>query len=256
MRDAPNVIHWIGSGPANSDRRFNQIVDQIAVGIVSGRYPTGSVLPNESTLERTLPVSRTAYREAIKYLSAKGLIEAKPKSGTRVRPRDDWNLLDPDILRWSLQGGATIEFVRDLFELRRSIEPDAARLAAARRTDVQLAAIEAALILMETLRPMSSASIAADIAFHERIFEATGNRALACLKNIVATTILWSQNVKRSIGVAEYMRSLRDHRRIYEAIAARDGELAAAHSVRLVADALEATELAMRHAKASTRSKA
>jgi DNA-binding FadR family transcriptional regulator len=239
------IVHLIGQSPASADRLFNQIVDTIAIGIVSGRFAAGALLPNEDVLGGAITVSRTAHREAIKFLSAKGLIEAKRKSGTRVRPRTDWNLLDPDILRWSLVGGATREFVRDLFELRRTIEPDAVRFAAARRTDTQLQKIEDALIRMETRKAMSSEAIAADIQFHEHIFEASGNQALSCLKGVVATTILWSQNLKRQIGVAEFKRSLRDHRRIYEAIAARDGELAAAHAVLLVADALSSTVDAM-----------
>ena len=234
-----------GARAPNSDRLFGQVVDRLALGIVSGRYPTGALLPNESTLGHDIAVSRTAYREAIKFLTAKGLIEAKPKSGTRVRPQSDWNLLDPDILRWSLQGGVTIAFVRDLFELRRCIEPDAARLAAQRRSDIELAAIADALRAMETLPPLSTASIAADIAFHERIFEASGNRALTCLKSVVATTILWSLRVKKAADNGAFVRSVADHSRIYEAIAARDGVLAAAHSVALITGALTETEWAL-----------
>jgi GntR family transcriptional regulator, galactonate operon transcriptional repressor len=228
-----------------SERPFDQVLDRLAVGIVSGRYPSGALLPNETSLGADLAVSRTAYREALKFLTAKGLIEAKPKAGTRVRPQSDWNLLDPDILRWSLQGGVTLAMVRDLFELRRCVEPDATRLAAQRRTEADLSAIRAEVERMETLAPLTNASIAADIAFHERIFEATGNRALACLKSVVAATVLWSLRIKRAADNGAFVRSIADHRRIYEAIAARDGELAAALSVTLVTSALSETEWAL-----------
>ena len=234
-----------GTHAPGSDRLFGQVVDRLAIGIVTGRYPTGSLLPNESTLGSDIAVSRTAYREAIKFLTAKGLIEAKPKSGTRVRPQSDWNLLDPDILRWSLQGGVTIAFVRDLFELRRCIEPDATRLAAQRRSDADLRAIASALHDMETLPALSTASIAADIAFHERIFEASGNRALTCLKSVVATTILWSLRIKKAADNGAFVRSIAAHRGIYEAIEARDGVLAAAHAVTLITSALSDTEWAL-----------
>ncbi len=250
---SPAVIQLLGLSPANPERLFNQIVEKLAIGIVTGQYVSGEVLPNEVTLDLDLPISRTAYREAIKYLTAKGLIEAKPKSGTRVRPRGDWNLLDPDILLWSLQGGTTIEFARDLFELRRSLEPEATRLAALRRTNMDLARIENALRKMESLPPMTAEAIAADIEFHERIFEASGNRAIACLKTVVATTILWSQNVKRVIGTKEFTASLADHRRIYQAIKSSDPQLAAAQSVILITDALNATEVAMRHREEHAR---
>jgi GntR family transcriptional regulator, galactonate operon transcriptional repressor len=237
------VIALIGS--PQSDRLFGQVVDKIAIGIVGGHFAAGEQLPNEHELNGGMPVSRTAYREAIKFLTAKGLIEAKPKSGTRVRPRSDWNLLDPDILRWTLQGGATIEFARDLFELRRCLEPDVARLAAQRRSDAQLADIEQALHGMENHKPLSDGAIAADLAFHEHLFAATNNQTLACLKSAVSTTILWSLRVKRTSDNGAFVRSIPMHRHIFEAVAARDGELAAAHSTTLIASALTDTELAL-----------
>lgn len=233
-------------GPSRrGERLFDQVVEKLALGIMTGRYPAGDVLPNESTLADELTVSRTAFREALKFLTAKGLIDARPKTGTRVRPRADWNLLDPDILRWTLLAGPSLDFARDLFELRRTIEPDATRLAALRRTDADLRGIEEALLRMERLKPLSTGSITADLHFHERIFVASGNRALACLKSVVGPTILWSQNVKKVIGTQEFLASLADHRRIYEAIAAQDGEVASAQAVLLITDALNSTTAAI-----------
>jgi GntR family transcriptional regulator, galactonate operon transcriptional repressor len=250
-RPAPRstVIALLGDLSAThnpaSERPFDQALDRLAIGIVSGRYPSGSVLPNETSLGDAIAVSRTAYREAIKFLTAKGLIEAKPKSGTRVRPQSDWNLLDPDILRWSLQGGVTIAFVRDLFELRRCVEPDATRLAAQRRSSADLDAIRIEVERMESLPALTTPSIAADIAFHERIFEASGNRALTCLKSVVSTTVLWSLRIKREADNGAFTRSIAEHRLIYEAIVARDGELAAALSTTLITGALTQTEWAL-----------
>jgi GntR family transcriptional regulator, galactonate operon transcriptional repressor len=234
-----------GQAKPGSERLFDQVVEKLAFGILTGRYPVGEVLPNETALSSELTVSRSAYREALKFLSSKGLIEAKQRTGTRVRPPVDWNLLDPDILRWSLHVGPSIDFARDLFELRRTIEPEATRLAALRRSDEDLASIEDALLQMEQLKPLSAGSISADLLFHERIFIASGNRALACLRSVVGPTILWSQNVKRVIGTKEFIDSLADHRRIFEAIAARDGELASAQSVLLITDALNTTTVAI-----------
>lgn len=235
----------IGKPRAGTDRLFDQVVEMLALGIMSGRYAAGDILPNEAALAKDVSVSRSAYREAVKFLTSKGLIEARPKTGTRVRPRLDWNLLDPDILRWSLQAGPSVEFARDLFELRRIVEPEATRLAALRRTDADLAHIEDALVRMETNPPQSAPSIRADLDFHEHVFEATGNRALACLKNVVAPTILWSQEVKQAIGPDEFILSLKDHRRIFEALRAGDGEQAAAQATLLITDALNSTTLAI-----------
>jgi GntR family transcriptional regulator, galactonate operon transcriptional repressor len=226
-------------------RRFDRLVDRLAIDIVVGKLPEGALLPNETELGRGLQVSRTSYREAVKFLTAKGLIEARPKHGTRVRPRRDWNLLDPDILRWSLEGGPTRALVRELFEMRRAVEPDAARLAAKRATRADLMVIEQALLDMERHAPLSGPAIEADIAFHEAIFAAAGNRALLCLKDITTVTIRWSQTIKQGLEEDEYRRSLREHRGIYEAI--RDGREARAETlaIKLVDDALTATERAM-----------
>jgi DNA-binding FadR family transcriptional regulator len=226
-------------------RRFERLVDRLAVDIVIGTLPAGALLPNETELGRGLRVSRTSYREAVKFLSAKGLIEARPKHGTRVRPRRDWNLLDPDILRWSLKGGPTRMLVRELFELRRAVEPEAARIAARRATGGDIERIEAALEGMERHAPLSTESIEADIAFHEAIFAASGNRVLHCLKDITTATIRWSQTIKRGLEEDEYRRSLREHRGIFEAIRRHDGARAFALAVKLVDDALTSTERAM-----------
>jgi len=97
---------------------FTQVTQRLAVAIVSGELPVGALVPNEDSLGAEIVASRTAYREAMRFLAGKGLIEAKPRSGTRVAPRSAWHLLDPDVLRWSLSAAANEEFIRDLFELQ------------------------------------------------------------------------------------------------------------------------------------------
>ena len=118
----------------NPDRLFGQVAQKLAVTIITGAVRAGELLPNEDDLRSDISVSRTAYREAVKVLTAKGLVEARPKSGTRAAPRDRWNLLDPDVLSWHFEADPNEKFIRDLFELRRFVEPSAARLAAQRRT--------------------------------------------------------------------------------------------------------------------------
>ena len=97
---------------------FGTTVDLLGEAIVSGRYAPGDVLNNEIDASEQLNVSRSAYREAIRILAAKGLVESRPKTGTRVLPRNRWNLLDPDVLAWAFSGEPDIHFVRSLFELR------------------------------------------------------------------------------------------------------------------------------------------
>ena len=115
--------------PELAPRIHGTIAHDLGVAIVSGVRQPGEVLGGEIEASAALGVSRTAYREAIRILSAKGLVESRPKAGTRVRPRSEWNILDPMVLAWAFSGEPDIEFIRDLFELRAIVEPAAARFA-------------------------------------------------------------------------------------------------------------------------------
>src|SRR6266480_6010336 len=86
----------------------DRVVHAIGRKILGGELPPGALLPAEPELG----ASRTVLREAIKVLAAKGLVEARPKTGTRVRPRDAWNLLDPDVLAWQQGGGSSPSLLR------------------------------------------------------------------------------------------------------------------------------------------------
>ena len=100
-----------------------QVANEIAQRIMSGEFAPGTILPNEAEFSVRLKVSRTALREAIKVLAAKGLVESRPKIGTRIRPRDHWNMLDPDVLAWQFATDNVTRFADDLFEVRQIIEP-------------------------------------------------------------------------------------------------------------------------------------
>src|SRR5918999_686463 len=124
-----------------------QVVQEVGRRIVSGAEPPGSILDIEH-LEATFDVSKTVVREALKVLAAKGLVDARPKRGTFVRPRADWSLLDPDLLRWQFESSARDQFLTNRHEVRLIVEPAGARLAAVRRTDDDLAALEGTLTLV------------------------------------------------------------------------------------------------------------
>lgn len=224
----------------NPDRLFGQVAQKLAVAIVTGAVKAGELLPNEDDLRSDISVSRTAYREAVKVLTAKGLVEARPKSGTRAAPRDRWNLLDPDVLSWHFEADPNEKFIRDLFELRRFVEPSAAGLAAQRRTPADIARIEAAYRGMVENPPYADATIRADLAFHEAIFAAAQNAALQCLASAVTATIQWSLLLKSNDHDA-FVESLDDHEHILVAIVDRDSDLAAARMAGLVIDSLNAT---------------
>lgn len=225
----------------NPDRLFAQVAQKLAVRIIRGEVPAGALLPNVEDLKGEISVSRTAYREAVKFLSGKGLVEARPKSGTRVAARESWNLLDPDVLAWHFRADPTEKFIRDLFELRQFVEPSAARLAAQRRSGEDLRRLERAFREMAANPPYSDPSVRADLAFHAAIFAATGNPPLQCMVPLVCATIEWSLLLKAPDDRFVFTASLIDHERVLEAIAQQDAELAAVRMSGLVIDSLNST---------------
>lgn len=232
--------------PTAGESLFRQVTDRLATAIVSGTLAAADLLPNEDDLRHEISVSRTAYREAVRFLTAKGLVEARPRSGTRVAPRQHWNLLDPDVLAWFFAAGADEVFVRDLYELRLFIEPNSARLAAERRTDDDLCAIETALVGMEHNTPFGPANIAADLDFHRAVIEAAHNPALTCLTSVVSSTVRWAVEQQQIHGPRPYQTALVDHRRVHEAIEARDADRAGAMMQMIVVDSLHHTLAAVK----------
>lgn len=238
------------TGRSGAESPFTQMTERLAVAIISGELAVGDLVPNEEGPDGSAGASRTAYREAMRFLAGKGLIEARQRSGTRVAPQENWHLLDPDVLRWSLSAQPNEAFVRDLFELRILIEPGATRLAALRHTDEQLEEIRCALEGMQLETPYTEGNIHSDLAFHEAIFRASGNTAVAALVGVVTTTLQWSLRVQGGSNPEAFAVPLSDHRRLFDAIERRDGEGAATLTRILVADALRATLASFRRLKA------
>ncbi len=156
-----------------------RVVSDLGLRIVAGAWPSGAPLPNEDELAAELGVSRTVVREAIKVLQAKGLVEVKPRTGTRVRPRRSWNLLDADVVAWQFADMERGEDLRELYEIRATIETTAARLAAERRTDAQLSEIDANQRRIEAASAEPLAFRAAELDFHDAVVEAAQNSLLS-----------------------------------------------------------------------------
>ena len=167
----------------------SQLAGRLGREIVGGLYPSGSLLPNAVEMCARYSVSRTALREAYSVLAAKALIVARPKVGTRVRPKSDWNMLDPEMLSWHLQSVPTEDFVADLFVLRQMVEPAAAALAAAERSSGTLERITEAYGRMERFKNGSGDLIQADLDFHLGILEATGNHFLTALGGLIQASL-------------------------------------------------------------------
>jgi DNA-binding FadR family transcriptional regulator len=190
---------------------------------VGGELKPGDLLP-EAELIAELNISRTVLREAIKVLGAKGLVEARPRIGTRVSARNYWRLMDPDLLAWQTETGLDELFLRNLAEVRYFIEPAAARLAAERASEEEIATLEGAYEQMEAHVVHSEAFIAADMQFHFVILAACHNEILEQLSAAIGEALEISRKVTIELGSSE--ASLPLHKAVIEAIRKRDADAA------------------------------
>ncbi len=204
-------------------RIHGQIVGTLAREVLGGALAPGDALPNEDLLAARFDVSRSSIREAVKTLSAKGLIESRQRVGARIRPRADWHMLDPDLLVWHPDIRRDRPLMRGLLETRRIIEPAAAELAAARATDEDLAGIAASLDAMAEAAPHDlDACCDADLAFHGGIIAASRNVVLGGLVASIAAALRASFEATNSVS-EDQIRSVATHRAVLEALRRRDG---------------------------------
>ena len=190
--------------------------------IVSGEYSPGETLPTEPRIQEEFGVSRTAVREAFRLLSAKGLTVSRPKIGTRVRPMADWNMLDPDVLRWQLDQNPSDQFIDALFEMREIIEPAAAARAAERATSEEIAALGIAMDGIRSEPRGSPEQIRADIDFHMTILEASRNPLLRSVGAMIESALSITFSLGWRTAMAE--DAVLQHNAVFEAISQRDSE--------------------------------
>ena len=218
---------------ARTLRNINaRVAEHIGTSIIRGDVAPGDALPSEMRFCEMLSVSRTVVREAIRTLGGKGLVEARPRSGTRVRPPELWNQFDPDVLRWQLASADLETYLAKLFALRAAVEPMAAHQAATAATDRDVALIRAASDAMAAAES-DAAWIEADIAFHRSIHVATRNEFFWPIAQVFEATL------RRSFAIAapgdHRARAIVEHRRVMEAIAARDPAAARSAMTALIA---------------------
>lgn len=216
-----------------------RIANTLGERIVSGVHPPGRALPTEIELCTSLSVSRSALREAFKLLAAKRLIVSRQKVGTLVRPRSDWNMLDPEVLAWMLRAAPTDEFVTGLFEVRKIVEPSAAALAAERRTPDAMLRMEQALGDMFRFQDGSGDLTAADLRFHQAILDTTGNYFLASFGAVIESSLVASFQLSWHSGHHTPEYALRQHQGVLDAI--RDGRAPDAYAImtQLLRSAIE-----------------
>ncbi len=211
------------------------IAEALGALVVSGVHGVGAALPGEAVLCGQFGASRTAVREAVKMLLAKGLLRIRPRLGARVRPEAEWNILDPDVLRWMLARDFSLPLLLEFTDLRLAAEPAAAALAA-RQADAQdRADLRNAVTAMFAAEQDEAAFLAADIAFHMAVLTASHNRFYLGLRPTIETALRFS--IRQTRVPAGAMTTAREHADIAETILAGDAEAAALAMRRLIVDA-------------------
>ena len=215
----------------------SSIVQDLGVAIVTGTYSDRNPFPVEAQLCRQYGASRTALREAVKMLTAKGLLGARPRQGTWVQPESKWNLLDPDILGWLLERKFSPTLLTEFTEVRLAIEPLAAALAARAAGPEDKQAVRDAIERMRAAERGEDDPLASDIAFHVAVLRASRNRFYAQLTELTSTALRFSiRTTNRYKGVR--LASVADHKRVADAIMAGRPAVAAQAMRKMIQEAL------------------
>lgn len=226
-----NTMESVGSG-----RNLTYaLLEAVGKAIVVGQYDTAA-FPTEADLAKQYAVSRSVTREAVKMLTAKGLLVARPRKGTSVQPARAWNLFDPDVLRWMLERKFSLDLLRQFNELRIAIEPMAAGLAADAADAGRIAAIEAGYQRMVAAEAGDDDPLEADIAFHIAVLEASANPFYAQFRDVVSTALRTS--IRFTNRFKGRTASLPQHRAVLTAIEARDAAAAKAAMHALIEDVM------------------
>lgn len=188
MIEAGSLIRSLSGRPAA--RNFHTfVINEIGHAIVTGKFPVGSILASDAVMMETYGVSRTVLREALKTLEAKGLVEARPKVGTRVSPTSRWSLFDPQVLSWHYYAKPDRRFYESLFDVRRALETRAASLAAQRRTAENIRVMKYWLHQMDSANgDLENHGIAA-LEIHRTVAETSGNALMRSVTGIVELTL-------------------------------------------------------------------
>ncbi|HTG37249.1 FadR/GntR family transcriptional regulator [Sphingomonas sp.] len=212
------------------------LLEVLGRAIVTGEY-RDKPFPNEADIVKQHGVSRSVTREAVKMLAAKGLLGARPKQGTFLRPEEAWNLFDTDVLRWLLDRRSSLTLLRRFSELRIAVEPAAAALAARSATVEQQAAITAGLDRMRLAELGHDDTLEADIAFHVAVLRASNNPFFSQFRDVVSTALRTS--IRFTNRLAGRSANIGDHAAVHDAIVTRDGAAAHAAMENLIEKVLE-----------------
>jgi DNA-binding FadR family transcriptional regulator len=226
------------SGPAGRNLTFGML-EALGRAIVTGAYE-GQRFPTEAELAVEHDVSRSVTREAVKMLTAKGLLTARPRKGTTVQPASSWNLFDTDVLRWLLERKFSLELLRQFSELRIAIEPEAAALAAREANPAAVAEIRSGFERMEAAEASGEDNLEADICFHIAVLNASANPFYMQFRDVVSTALRTS--IRFTNRFKGRTASLPAHLAVLTAIEAADGPAARLAMSAIIADVMAMIE--------------
>ncbi len=201
-----------------------QICRELGRRIVAGHLREGRMIDDENRLCERFGVSKSVIREAVKLLVGKGMLEVRRGHGTRVRRRASWNLLDDDVLAWHQGVEPNSDFLSQLMDVRQVIEPNAAAWAARSATEIQIAAVHEAQVKMEEALSVQD-FVVADALFHRAVLRAANNEVLMALEGVIFSSLLSSIRLTNA-DPRDNKRSVPLHRKVFNAIEARDAEAA------------------------------
>lgn len=222
-------------GVSRAKTSHEHVVRELGLSVVRGDFPVGTVLPGDAELMRRYGVSRTILREGMKTLAAKGLIRPKAKIGTRVLERHNWNMFDSEMLAWHLELGISDEFLTHLADVRLALEPAAAALAAERRSDDDLAAMEQEVVTMGRGGNSRTDFAEADLKLHLVIAAASGNPFMRSIGALTEAALAVALRLSSPADdPVEVLRSAAAHAAIVDAIRRRDPEGARRHMIHVI----------------------
>jgi DNA-binding FadR family transcriptional regulator len=214
---------------------FAHVVEELGTRIVKGELTPDTPFPIEADLGREFGASRSVIREAVKSLAARGLLESQTRTGIRVMPAMHWNLLDPEVLSWRYSVMPQSQFCTELFEIRMMIEPKAADYAAQRASAREIAEIAEAFSEMSESSIKGVSGVDADLRFHRAILAASKNALLLQVGNLIAVGLY----ISHQISSDSFTVFLPLHKKVLDAIMARDGAKARAAMEQLLSESLE-----------------
>ena len=215
------------------------VVNELGKEIVSGIHPSGALLPGDAELVEKFDVSRTVLREAMKTLTAKGMIVPKARIGTRITERSNWNLFDADVLIWHIEAGVDVTFLRHLTDMRHAIEPFAARLASQRASREEIETLYGHAEAMSAATSDESFALA-DLKFHLALHAASGNPFMLSVGNLIEAALVTSFKMSSPYGEpGRHVATANRHRLIVEAIERKDAEAASAAMENVIKEGLD-----------------